>query len=91
MTDQDREAFENWYQENVSVVMGEDLGKYHDAHAVFGEDVKAAWQGARGHYAPRLTEDEFKDILRDAIADETPVLEAMETFRAAGVRFKEGA
>ena len=46
----EREAFEKWYGENVSCAFAEQHeGIYHSAHAVFGSDVKAAWD-ARGEY-----------------------------------------
>ncbi len=39
--------FEKWYGENVSGHFADEhCGIYHRAHAVFGEDVKAAWDAA---------------------------------------------
>jgi hypothetical protein len=39
--------FEKWYGENVSPCFaGEHQGIYHSAHAVFGRDVRAAWEAA---------------------------------------------
>jgi hypothetical protein len=58
-------TFEQWYGENVSpCFVDEHAGTYHDAHAVFGSDVKAAWDAAS---ATKRESSKDKDLLRRAM------------------------
>jgi hypothetical protein len=64
MNDQDREAFERWaiqYMETLGYGARRDC--FDPNHA------SAAWQAARDHYAPKLTEREAVEKAAYAIAE----------------------
>lgn len=72
MNNNDREAeFNKWYGKNVSPAFSPILGEYHDADAVFGEDVKNAWNAAQilemALAEVRLESSESKDAIAAVI------------------------
>jgi hypothetical protein len=96
--DKDREAFEAW--------IGDDLiNKDKAGNYIFEvESAWEAWQGARDHYVPKLTEKEAMEAAANAIraaignsgsyGGSNPPTDremAIAAIRAAGMRFKEEA
>ena len=85
MTNKDREAFETWARS--SGVAANDRG----CDNFFSETMRIAyhaWQAARDHYAPRLTESEAIEIIRRRGFGPA---NKVQMLKAAGVLFREEA
>jgi hypothetical protein len=98
MNDKDREAFElvaknhGWPIERYvpGYFLGDEEGFYK-----FIQDHWIAYQAARDHYLPKVTERAFKAIVSEAIWDDDSegrvLSRVLEALRAAGVRFRDEA
>lgn len=50
--------FNTWYEENVSACNSPEHREYNENHAVFGSDVKAAWDAAKSALSPDAERNE---------------------------------
>src|SRR5690242_9419666 len=105
MSDKDRETFEAWAFEYLK---GQ-YSFYNDAtirdmmmpYKSERRTLEAAWQAARAHYAPKLSEKEFTDALNIATIEKwrggsmgttmewySYIKDVVAALRAAGVQFR---
>lgn len=102
MTDKDTEAFEAWALGYLKCQY-----PFCDANTIKNMMIpyrsqrctlEAAWQAARDHYAPKLTEKEAREIVSAKLSSHSPIFldspiaeQIVKTLRKAGVRFQEEA
>jgi hypothetical protein len=95
MTDPDREAFEAWARSSGAAANDRGCDNF------FSETMRIAfqaWQAARDHYAPKLTEKEVRETITTAFPASANFFyveicghRVISALRAAGVRFREEA